>query len=361
MIFPNIILLFSLLFIVSCYSLQEKISIEKNYIIFYSNTKEIQPLPIRKLIQQSHSISPEEWTSYGVYYFNENEYSSAEYCFKMAVKLSDFSLPPEPLVLNEPLKYILNLIFFYELSEFFYKEEQKELIQQYINLIQNRSDLMIATLWEIRKRNFSNLEIEFAEGYYQKNKNKLTQEFIYEYIMTLIHNKKIHLKNLELINNIKNESLKQYLIEQTANYFFNIDYKNYIELYNEVFKSYNNKIWDPTNIFYVENLFIAYYHLYKKNQISQIPPDIYKNLLKVKKVNVHTYQYFLDYYVNNLFLFSSYNDFLDLHIKSNCLNKFDLLCDINTKLMEYKIQKQILGTYNINKLNELKKSLIQFY
>jgi hypothetical protein len=369
--FRNIILIHSLIFFTFCHSIQDKsqqidaIIIndylffrDNNIKIYYKNFNDLKKLP-------ASDLSSKEWNLYAIYYFYENELDYSEYCFEMALKNSDFSEQPEPLTLNEPLKNFLNLLFFYEVSSnngLLNKDKQEMYINQYIHLIQNRDDLMIVTLQEIRKRNLSRLELTLSEKYVSFRKDRrLSDNFLYEYLLTLIHNHRIELKHYELVKNINNASLKKYLIDQITNYFYKNNQLNYIKFYEQLEKDLlisKNEIDKPNHVYYYENLFIAYYKLYKQNQISKIPSNIIQNIEKIQYIRLETYQSYLDYYFNEEFLYSK-DDVLKVHIKPECnLNIFDILCFYNTKLIEYKLQKEIFGTYNLKKLSSIKKSLL---
>ncbi|GIX41394.1 MAG: hypothetical protein KatS3mg129_1127 [Leptospiraceae bacterium] len=359
--------MFVLLFCQSViYNSNSKI-LKENYFFYYNNQIPIPELSYSQILKQKDSISSDVWAIFGIINFYENEYYDSEYCFLMAVKTSDFSLSPDPLHLNSTLKHFLNLIFFYELSSPYLnyaKDKQKEFIKQYIYLIQNRDDLIITTLKEIRKRNLSNLEYILAEEFYQNKKDKIYSEnFLYEYIITLIHNHKIKYTHLEIVNSLKNDSLKQYLIEQIAQYFFIYNQEDYIKLYENFSKEIQIKyIKNPYSAFYLENLFFAYYNLYKKNKIKSIPESIIKNIISLRYVNSKTYYAYLDYYYSEKFLFYNQFELLTLHIKPQCIEHFlNILCPINTKLQEYKIQKEILGTTNLKKIHFYKEHLLNFF
>ena len=371
MSFRNIILIPSLIFFTFCHSIQDKSQqidaiIINDYLFFHNNNIKIIYKNFHDLKKiPASDLSSEEWNFYAIYYFYENELDYSEYCFEMALKSSDFSDQPEPLILNETLKNFLNLLFFYEISSnngLLNKDKQEMYLNQYIHLIQNRDDLIIITLQEIRKRNLSRLELNLSEKYFSLRKNRsLSENFIYEYLLTLIHNHRIELKHYELVKNINNTSLKKYLIDQIANYFYKYNQLNYIKFYEQLEKDLlisKNDLEKPNHIYYYENLFIAYYKLYKQNQISQIPSNIIQNIEKIQYIRLETYHSYLDYYFNEVFLYSK-EDILKIHIKPDCNpNIFDILCYYNTKLFEYKLQKEIFGTYDLKKLSSMKKSIL---
>ncbi len=367
----NIILIPSLFFFAFCHSIQEKNQqigaiVINDYVFFRDNNLKIyyKNFPDLKKLRAS-DLSSKEWNLYAIYYFYENELDYSEYCFEMALKSSDFSEQPEPLTLNEPLKYFLNLLLFYEISsnnELLNKDKQEMYLNQYIHLIHNRDDLMVVSLQEIRKRNLSKLELTLSDKFFSfKKENRFSDVFLYEYLLTLIHNHRIEIKHYELVKNLKNTSLKKYLIDQIANYFYKYNQINYIKFYEQLEKDLlinKNDLEKPNHVYYYENLFIAYYKLYKQNYISKIPSNIIQNIEKIKYIRLETYHSYLDYYFNEEFLYSNDN-ILKIHIKPDCnSNIFDIFCSYNTKLMEYKFQKEIFGTYDLKKLSSMKKSIL---
>ncbi len=343
-----------------------------NHPIFFIDNVEvsIRYIPLNHLIKNQDHISEDEWTLHAIMFFQQNEISYAEYCFIEAISQSLKNHTPYPLELNKTLKYYLNLLFFYEfLKKTFsnenYSEKRNESLKQYIELIQNREDLAILTIHEIRKRNFSKLEEDFVDQYNQLKENH-TERFIYEYILTHLQNHKIHSRNLDyyfkIIHQISSKSLKESLIQQLGYYFYyKKDFESYIKIYEKNQDLVKLKINSSGNIFYIEFLFHAYANLYKKKLIP-IPEDIYNNIILLKYVNENTYKIFLEYYYFEKFLFSKHLDYKKIKIYQNCDESSILFftCPYMYTLKELMFQKEIFGTYDTDKLNQIKDFIINF-
>ncbi len=345
------------------YSIPEKnISIffidEKNYIVYKNNF-----IGINNTI-----IDYRYWNFAGIYYFLENDIEKSEYCFLKSLQNIDFNKIPDPLSLHEPLQVFLNIIFFYELVDNFrninpiYKEKQNFYLEKYIDLIQNRWDLAIITIKEIRKRNLSNLEYRFANNFY-KTKENHSETFLYEYILTLIHSHNFTREHFSIIEKIQNQSLKKYIWEQIGvYYFYNNKYDDYIYLYENIKANLKSTIMNSNNIFYVENVFLAYYELYKNKKIHFIPEEIYKKILETKNVKPIIYKNFLNYFFENKLLFTDTWDHLQLKINKSCYSLFiKYFCKYQNEIKEIQIQKEILGTNDLEKIKKIKKTIINFF
>lgn len=364
------------LFTLSCKTVDTLYLNKKNHLldnpIFFKENIEIslEITSLNHLIKNKDNLSEDEWTLYAIFFFQQNEISYAEYCFIEAVSQSNLMKSPYPLKLNNTLKYYLNLLFFYELlkinTDHKYLEKRNEYLKQYVDLIQNREDLAIVTIHEIRKRNFNKLEEDFVEQYYQLRENH-TEPFLYEYILTHLQNHKIDNKNLKnyfkIMNQISNRTVKESLLQQLAYYFYyKKDYENYIGIYEKNQNVFKSKIDSSSNIFYVELLFIAYVDLYKKKFLP-VPDDIYNKIIEIKYVNETTYRTFLEYYYLEKLLFSKSLDYKKIKIKQSCQEPsfFFFTCPYIYTIKEITIQKEIFGTYDIDKINQIKDFIINFY
>ncbi len=364
------------LFTFSCKTIDTLYLNDKNHLldnpIFFKENIEISMdiTSLNHLIKNKDNLSEDQWTLYAIFFFQQNEISYAEYCFIEAISQSLKNHIPYPSDLNKTLKYYMNLLFFYELlnqnpdDEYF--EKRNEYIKQYIVLIQNREDLAVKTIHEIRKRNFNELEEDFVEQYYWLRENH-TDPFLYEYILTHLQNHKIQKKNLKnyfkIINQISTQTLKETLLQQLGYYFYyKKDFKNYIEIYEKNQNVFKSKIDSSSNIFYVELLFIAYVDLYKKKFLP-VPDDIYNKIIEIKYVNETTYRTFLEYYYLEKLLFSKSLDYKKIKIKQSCKEPsfFFFTCPYIYTIKEITIQKEIFGTYDIDKINQIKDFIINFY
>ncbi len=361
------------IFILNCKT-TEKISLsEKNYILnhpifFIENLNQYDNiLSFKNLIKYKDSISDDQWTFHAIWFYHQNEIFYAEYCFIEAISHSNQTNSPYPLELNKTLKSYLNLLFFYELLKInhhdIFLEKRNESLKQYVDLIQNREDLALVTIQEIRKRNFSKLEQDFVDQFY-RIRNIHSESFIYEYIITHIHNHKIYSKNLndyfKIINQIKTSTIKESLLQQLGYYFY---YKKDFEVYIKIYETHQNllksKIDSSSNIFYIENLFNAYVNLYKKN-FQPVPEEIYNKIINQKYVNENTYRLFLEYYYEAKLLYSNDLDYKKIKIQPLCKETsiFFIMCPSLYLIKELTIQKEIFGTNDFDKINQIKEFII---
>lgn len=365
------IILFFLFFLFYCKSYQTK-NYYWNSIFFSENNYKIPELNVSfsNLLKNENLISPEEWNHYAIQFFYENEFSHSEYCFLKAIFLyHQQEEDPLPYTMNHTIRTFLNLLFFYELINIEeYKSKSEKYLKDFIKLVENREDLVIVALQEIRKRNFSNLEYKLANSFYQ-HKEKHTDQFLYEYLLVLQNSNKLKRDSILLTEKIKESSLRNLIYEELG-FFFNSkkNYKEFIYLYEYLEKKQpefiKTKINDKYSNYYIENIFNQYYLFYLENFKNKIPKNIYKKILELKEVELYTYSNLLNYFKQEYFLFTKELPIEKINIKNNCKKKSELfykMCSYENAIKKAYIQKKIFITVNWEELKKAKDFILNFY
>lgn len=365
------IILFFLLSLFYCKSFQTG-NYYWNSIFYFENSFKIpqQNISFKNLLKKENLITPKEWNDYAIQFYYENEFYHSEYCFLKAISLyHQLEEEPLPYTINYTIQSFLNLLFFYELINLEeYKSKSEKYLKDFIKLIENREDLVILALQEIRKRNFSNLEYKLANSFYQ-HKEKHTDQFLYEYLLALQNSNKLNRDSILLTEKIKESSLRSLIYEELG-FFFNSkkNYKEFIYLYEYLEKKQPEwikiKINDIYSNFYIENIFNQYYLFYLENFKNKIPENIYKKTLELKELEYSTYSNLLSYFKQEYFLFSKELSLEKINIKNRCKKEIDLfyrMCNYENSIKKAYIQKKIFKTINWEELKKAKDFMIHFY
>ncbi len=344
--------------------------------IFFSNEqfkvvgKEIS---FQELIKKEKEFTPNDWNSYGIIFYNEDEFEYAKYCFLKAISIS-FLIDSEPLpyVLNDTLKSFLNLLIFYEslpyMNSEIIKTEKEQYLNDFIKLLSNREDLIITSIREIRKRNLTNLEYKMAEKYFL-SKDKHSDEFYYEYFLVFFNLKKIDFSLISILEKVKNPVIKSQILEEWA-FYLNIhkNYKEFIRLYefleNNDKDFLKQKLNDSQSSFYIENVFNQFYMNYLENRNKKIKETIYQQILKLKEVHLVTYSNLLQYYRNEYFLFNKEIPIAYVKLKNTCKKNnilFHTLCEYSIEIQKKMILKNVFHSFHFEEIQQAKEWILNFY
>ncbi|MCS7204263.1 MAG: hypothetical protein NZ853_01040 [Leptospiraceae bacterium] len=341
-----------------------------NSLFFHLDSKEkfkIEKAYSFDIIDRSkENLSLTDWNDCGIYFFYNREYYFSEFCFLMALEQSQ-SYEPMPFELNDEIKLFLNLLFFYEQTHNKnekFQDKRNLTIKRFLNLIKNREDLIITSLKEVRKRNLPKLEVELAKEFYQTQQN-VSDNFIAEYITSLITTRTFQSEDEALINKVQNRLLKDYLIEEIGRYyFFSKNYKSFVEFFESNRQILEKKKKNPSSIFYFERLFISYFELYKNGSKKEIPDEWYQEVRKASKLSKETYLKFLEYFHKKEFLFQNYASLREVLNKDYdyvCGVKiFSFLCKSIYTLEKQKAIKEVFGSYDANEIQQYKELIFHY-